>query len=233
MRSGARRARSLQPSGYNRSKLPTGAFAIMLGGVEIGKKPNDTASYVLAAWITPLPKLRIMAVEKRTSPYDGIEAGLRTFATSSIWVTEERGLLSMFWAWTARICVWWSIEMAQTSKTCMCFNPSARVNDYVKLFCVRSGPAQIPVLLIRSSQPPFNAKIFTVWIYKRSRHSLVRGRGTVVSSLSMHTRPRTLYRRGRNASRSQKRRDGQHIVRGQVGHDGFMRLVHVPERVPC
>ncbi len=41
-----------------------------------GKEPNDTASYVLAAWITPLPKLRIMAVEKRTSPYDGIEAGL-------------------------------------------------------------------------------------------------------------------------------------------------------------
>ncbi|HLJ23756.1 MAG TPA: hypothetical protein VKT71_06580 [Candidatus Acidoferrales bacterium] len=41
-----------------------------------GREPKNTPSYVLAAWITPLPTFRILAVEKRTSPYDGIESGL-------------------------------------------------------------------------------------------------------------------------------------------------------------
>jgi hypothetical protein len=40
------------------------------------KEPDDTSSYILAAWMTPLPTLRILAVEKRTSPYDGIASGL-------------------------------------------------------------------------------------------------------------------------------------------------------------
>jgi hypothetical protein len=40
-----------------------------------GKEPNDT-SYILAAWMMPLPTLHILAVEKRTSPYDGIASGL-------------------------------------------------------------------------------------------------------------------------------------------------------------
>jgi hypothetical protein len=41
-----------------------------------GREPKNTPSYLLAAWITPRPTLRILAVEKRTSPYDGIENGL-------------------------------------------------------------------------------------------------------------------------------------------------------------
>jgi hypothetical protein len=41
-----------------------------------GREPKYTPSYVLAAWMTPLPTLHILAVEKRTSPYDGIENGL-------------------------------------------------------------------------------------------------------------------------------------------------------------
>jgi hypothetical protein len=41
-----------------------------------GKEPKDTAPYVLAAWMTPLPTLHILAVQKRTSPYDGFESDL-------------------------------------------------------------------------------------------------------------------------------------------------------------
>ena len=41
-----------------------------------GKEPKDTPTYVLGAWITPLPTPHILAVEKRTSPYEGIENGL-------------------------------------------------------------------------------------------------------------------------------------------------------------
>lgn len=41
-----------------------------------GKEPKDTPTYLLAGWIMPLPTLHISAVEKRTSPYDGIESGL-------------------------------------------------------------------------------------------------------------------------------------------------------------
>ena len=41
-----------------------------------GKEPKGASTFVLAAWMTPLPTLRILAVEKRTSPYDGIEDGL-------------------------------------------------------------------------------------------------------------------------------------------------------------
>ncbi len=41
-----------------------------------GKEPKDTPTYLLAAWMSPLPTLHILAVEKRTSPYDGIESGL-------------------------------------------------------------------------------------------------------------------------------------------------------------
>jgi hypothetical protein len=41
-----------------------------------GKEPKGTRSYLLAAWMTPRPTLHILAVEKRTSPYDGIESGL-------------------------------------------------------------------------------------------------------------------------------------------------------------
>lgn len=41
-----------------------------------GKEPNDTSSYVLAAWMTPLPTLHILAVEKRTSSYGGITSDL-------------------------------------------------------------------------------------------------------------------------------------------------------------
>jgi hypothetical protein len=41
-----------------------------------GKEPDDASSYVLAAWMTPVPTLHILAVEKRTSPYDGIASAL-------------------------------------------------------------------------------------------------------------------------------------------------------------
>ena len=41
-----------------------------------GKEPNDTPSYVLAAWMNPLPKLHILAVQKRTSRYGDIHDGL-------------------------------------------------------------------------------------------------------------------------------------------------------------
>ena len=34
------------------------------------------SSYLLAAWVIPLPTLRILAVEKRTSPYGGMNDGL-------------------------------------------------------------------------------------------------------------------------------------------------------------
>jgi hypothetical protein len=40
-----------------------------------GKESKNT-SYVLAAWVTTLPTLHILTVEKRTSPYDGIDYGL-------------------------------------------------------------------------------------------------------------------------------------------------------------
>jgi hypothetical protein len=43
-----------------------------------GKEQKDTSIYVLAAWIAPLPTLHILALENRTSPYDGIEDGLPT-----------------------------------------------------------------------------------------------------------------------------------------------------------
>ena len=41
-----------------------------------GNESNDTSTYLLAAWISHLPMLHILAVEKRTSPYSGIEHGL-------------------------------------------------------------------------------------------------------------------------------------------------------------
>jgi hypothetical protein len=41
-----------------------------------GKEPEGTPTFVLAAWMTPVPRLHILSVEKRTSPYDGIENGL-------------------------------------------------------------------------------------------------------------------------------------------------------------
>ena len=41
-----------------------------------GKESKNKSTYVLAAWMTPLPTLHILAVEKRTSPYDGIDYGL-------------------------------------------------------------------------------------------------------------------------------------------------------------
>ncbi|HXX21305.1 MAG TPA: hypothetical protein VEJ46_18050 [Candidatus Acidoferrum sp.] len=34
------------------------------------------SSYLLAAWVAPLPELRVLSVEKRTSPYGGIGDGL-------------------------------------------------------------------------------------------------------------------------------------------------------------
>lgn len=37
-----------------------------------GKEQKDTPPYALAAWITPLPMLHILAVQKRTSPYDAL-----------------------------------------------------------------------------------------------------------------------------------------------------------------
>ena len=41
-----------------------------------GKEPKDTSPYILGAWMTPLPTLHILAVQKRTSPYDGFESDL-------------------------------------------------------------------------------------------------------------------------------------------------------------
>jgi hypothetical protein len=41
-----------------------------------GEGPQDRPSYVLGAWMTPLPTLHILAVQKRTSPYDGFESNL-------------------------------------------------------------------------------------------------------------------------------------------------------------
>jgi hypothetical protein len=41
-----------------------------------GKEPKNTPSYLLAAWISPLPTLHVLAVEKRISPYDGVESSL-------------------------------------------------------------------------------------------------------------------------------------------------------------
>jgi hypothetical protein len=41
-----------------------------------GKETEGMPTFVLAAWITPVPTLHILSVEKRTSPYDGIESGL-------------------------------------------------------------------------------------------------------------------------------------------------------------
>ena len=41
-----------------------------------GKEPKGVPSYVLAAWVAAQPTLRILAVEKRTSPYGGIASGL-------------------------------------------------------------------------------------------------------------------------------------------------------------
>jgi hypothetical protein len=38
-----------------------------------GKEPKNTLPYALAVWMAPLPTLHILAVEKRTSPYDGVE----------------------------------------------------------------------------------------------------------------------------------------------------------------
>jgi len=41
-----------------------------------GKDSTGMSSYLLAAWVIPLPTLRILAVEKRTSPYGGMNDGL-------------------------------------------------------------------------------------------------------------------------------------------------------------
>jgi hypothetical protein len=41
-----------------------------------GKEPKGVPSYVLAAWVAAQSTLRILAVEKRTSPYGGIASGL-------------------------------------------------------------------------------------------------------------------------------------------------------------
>ncbi len=41
-------------------------------GWKSGKAPKDRLSYAMAAWMTPLPKLRILAVESRHAPYGGI-----------------------------------------------------------------------------------------------------------------------------------------------------------------
>lgn len=38
--------------------------------------PTGMSDYLLAGWLTPLPTLRILAVEKRTSPYGGINDGV-------------------------------------------------------------------------------------------------------------------------------------------------------------
>ena len=40
------------------------------------KDSTGMSDYMLAAWLTPLPTLRILAVEKRTSPYGGIIDGV-------------------------------------------------------------------------------------------------------------------------------------------------------------
>ena len=40
------------------------------------KDSTGMSDYLLAAWLTPLPTLRILAVEKRTSPYGGINDGV-------------------------------------------------------------------------------------------------------------------------------------------------------------
>jgi hypothetical protein len=41
-----------------------------------GKETVEAPSYLLGAWMTPLPTLHILAIEKRTSPYGGIDDGL-------------------------------------------------------------------------------------------------------------------------------------------------------------
>jgi len=41
-----------------------------------GKDPTGLSNYLLAAWVMPLPTLRILAVEKRTSPYGDINDGV-------------------------------------------------------------------------------------------------------------------------------------------------------------
>jgi hypothetical protein len=41
-----------------------------------GKEAKDMPPYVLAAWMSPLPTVHILAVQKRTSPYDGFESNL-------------------------------------------------------------------------------------------------------------------------------------------------------------
>jgi hypothetical protein len=41
-----------------------------------GTEPKGTSTFVLAVWVTALPSFHILAVEKRSSPYDGIEDGL-------------------------------------------------------------------------------------------------------------------------------------------------------------
>lgn len=43
---------------------------------DYGKDPTGLSNYLLAAWVMPLPTLRILAVEKRTSPYGDINDGL-------------------------------------------------------------------------------------------------------------------------------------------------------------
>jgi hypothetical protein len=40
------------------------------------KDSTGLSDYLLAAWLAPLPTLRILAVEKRTSPYGGIIDGV-------------------------------------------------------------------------------------------------------------------------------------------------------------
>jgi hypothetical protein len=41
-----------------------------------GRAKNNEAAYVLAAWMTTAPTLHIIAIERRTSPYSGINANL-------------------------------------------------------------------------------------------------------------------------------------------------------------
>ena len=41
-----------------------------------GREPKNTRPYVLAAWMTPLPTLHILAVQNRTSPYDSFDDDL-------------------------------------------------------------------------------------------------------------------------------------------------------------
>jgi hypothetical protein len=41
-----------------------------------GKDPTGMSNYLLAAWVAPLPTLHSLALEKRTSPYGGINDGL-------------------------------------------------------------------------------------------------------------------------------------------------------------